>query len=73
MFTNNSKSYPQQYSDMEILKVIEENSAKLRQNLMSHSGIVSPSWFNSIIELWVIMNSIKGIRIDFFSKLTNST
>lgn len=48
---NNPKSYPQQYSDMEILKIIEENSAKLKQNLMSHSGVVGPNWFNSIIEL----------------------
>lgn len=51
MFTDNKKSYPQQYSDTEILKVIEQNSAKLKQNLMAHSGIVGPSWFNSIIDL----------------------
>lgn len=52
MQANRNKTFPQQFSDQEILKEIELNTNNLQKNLMySSTGIVSPIFFTSKIDL----------------------
>lgn len=52
MRSNNHKSFPRDFSDQEILRVIEQNTIDLQKNLMySSTGIASPITFTSKIDL----------------------